>query len=70
MPKSKSKLLTPDQLRKCIDRHYPEFASCEMGIGLLGDTYRINIRDQFHVLHILKITVNAAKEDAARHGDL
>jgi len=70
MSKSQSKLLTPDHLRKCIDRNYPEFVGCEMAIGLLGDTYRINIRDHFHVLHILKITVDAAREDAARHGDL
>jgi hypothetical protein len=70
MPKSKSQLLTPDQLRKCIDRNYAEFAGCEMAIGLLGGTYRITIRDQFHVLHILKINIDAAQEDAALHGDL
>jgi hypothetical protein len=70
MPKSKSKLLTPGQLRKCIDRNYPELVGCEMAIGLLGDTYRITISDQFHVLHILKINIDATKEDAARHGDL
>ena len=56
-------LLTPEELREFIDFNYPELVGCQMSIGLIGDTYRIVVVDQCHVLHTFHIKTAAARAD-------
>jgi len=55
-PKS---LASPETIRAFIEKEYPEFAGCQISIGLLGDVYRVMVEDQAHVCHTIHIPLKA-----------
>jgi hypothetical protein len=48
-------LASPKAIRAFISKEYPEFAGCEMSIGLLGGVYRVTVKDQDHGWHTVHI---------------
>jgi len=52
------------QALKFIDRHYPDFADCDISIGFIGNRHvRVLVADNAHVLHIMHIDL--AQHDAS-----
>jgi hypothetical protein len=56
---TRKSLASPEQIRAFIEKEYPLFAGCEMSIGLLGDVYRVTVKDQAHVCHTIHIPLKA-----------
>lgn len=52
-------LASPEKLRAFIAKEYPLFAGCQMSVGLLGEVYRVMVKDQAHVWHTIHIPLKA-----------
>ncbi len=52
-------LATPEEIRAFIDEEYPELAGRQISIGLLGNHYRVIVKDAVHILHTIHIPVDA-----------
>ena len=56
---TRKSLASPERIRAFIEKEYPAFAGCEMSIGLLGEVYRVTVKDQAHLCHSINIPLNA-----------
>jgi hypothetical protein len=56
--KRKKKWHSPTEIRAFIDRNYDGLGAYELSIGMMGHIYRINLIDQFGVMHALRHTVD------------
>jgi len=48
-------LASENQIRAVIEDAYSVFIGCEISIGLIGNAYRIMVKDTFDVWHTLNV---------------
>jgi hypothetical protein len=52
-------LATPEEIRAFIDKEYPELTGGQISISLLGNRYRVIVKDAAHVSHTIHVPVDA-----------
>ena len=54
-------LARPEEIRAFIDKEYPELTGGQISSGLLGNHYRVIVKDAAHILHTIHIPVDALR---------
>jgi hypothetical protein len=54
-------LAAPEAIRALIDREYPELTGGPISISLLGNRYRVIVKDVAHLSHTIHIPVDALR---------
>ena len=54
-------LASCEKIRAYIEEQYPELTGGEISIGLLGNHYRVMVKDQAHVWHTIHIPLETLR---------
>jgi hypothetical protein len=54
-------LASREEIRAFVEKEYPELIGGRISIGLLGDHYRLAVKDASHVLHTIHIPLETLR---------
>lgn len=54
-------LASHEEIRAFVEKEYPELTGGKISIGLLGDRYRVVVKDASHVSHTIHIPLEALR---------